>query len=321
MMERQLNHMVRLVDDLLDVSRITRGEMELRKEEISIQDVLRLAIENSKPALDSGGQIFREAIPEDLIKAHGDPTRLAQVVSNLLVNAAKYTPSGGEISLSARTENDRIIIQVKDSGAGIPPDMLESVFEMFGQVNRTLDRAQGGLGIGLALARKLVEMHQGRIFAESPGIGKGSTFTVELPNVPTIARAKHTPTISKPSHEEHPVKKICVVDDNVDGAASLGMYLEMLGHNVTIFHSGPEALEEIKRDLPDVIFLDIGLPGMTGYEVARAIRSLPRGDKPFVAAVTGWGTDEDRRKTSEAGCDVHLTKPIDLAEMERLLGA
>ncbi len=319
MMERQLNHMVRLVDDLLDVSRITRGEMELRKEEISLEDVLSLAVENSRPAIDSGGQVFHREILDEGIKVYGDPTRLAQIVSNLLINAAKYTPPGGEISLQAHAENDLVIIRVKDSGAGIPADMLESVFEMFGQVNRTLDRAQGGLGIGLALARKIVEMHGGRVFAESPGVGKGSTLIVELPRVRTSTAVSHKPVVNKISNVEDGVKRICVIDDNVDGAASLGMYLEMLGHDVKVFHSGPEALEAIKEKLPEVIFLDIGLPGMTGYEVAKTIRSLPHGNEPFVAAVTGWGTDDDRRKTAEAGCDAHLTKPIDLAEVERLL--
>lgn len=320
MMERQLNHMVRLVDDLLDVSRITRGEMELRKEDISLEDVLTLAIENSKPAIDSGGQAFHLEIPDKEIKVHGDPTRLAQIVSNLLTNAAKYTPPGGDIVLQAHAESDRVVIKVRDSGAGIPPDMLESVFEMFGQVNRTLDRAQGGLGIGLALARKIAEMHGGRVFAESPGVGMGSKFIVELPRVNTSTKVSHKAAVDKISSVEDGVKRICVIDDNVDGAASLGMYLEMLGHEVRIFHSGPEALEVIKDTLPQVIFLDIGLPGMTGYEVAKTIRKLPHGNEPFVAAVTGWGTEDDRRKTAEAGCDVHLTKPIDLAEVERLLG-
>jgi len=320
MMERQLNHMVRLVDDLLDVSRITRGEMELRKEEISIEDVISLAVENSSPAIDSGGQVLHREILDEGIKVHGDPTRLSQIVSNLLINAAKYTPPGGEISLQAHAENDRVVIRVKDSGAGIPPDMLESVFEMFGQVNRTLDRAQGGLGIGLALARKIVDMHGGRVFAESPGVGKGSVFIVELPTTNTSTAVSHKPVVNGISDVEDGVKRICVIDDNLDGAASLGMYLEMLGHDVKVFHSGPEALKAIKDTLPEVIFLDIGLPGMTGYEVAKTIRKLPHGNEPFVAAVTGWGTDDDRRKTAEAGCDAHLTKPIDLAEVERLLG-
>jgi PAS domain S-box-containing protein len=320
MMERQLNHMVRLVDDLLDVSRITRGEMELRKEEIAIEDVLSLAVENSRPAIDSGGQVFHREILDKAVTVHGDPTRLAQIVSNLLINAAKYTPPGGEISLQAHAENDRVVIRVKDSGTGIPPDMLESVFKMFGQVNRTLDRAQGGLGIGLALARKIVEMHGGRVFAESPGVGQGSTFIVELPRASASTTVSDKPVVNKISNVGNGVKRICVIDDNVDGAASLGMYLEMLGHDVKVFHSGPEALEVIKDTLPEVIFLDIGLPGMTGYEVAKTIRSLPHGNEPFVAAVTGWGTDDDRRKTAEAGCDAHLTKPIDLGEVERILG-
>lgn len=320
MMERQLNHMVRLVDDLLDLSRITRGQMELRKENISIQDVLNVAIENSKVALDHGGQVFHREIPHDEIKVYGDATRLAQIVSNLLINAAKYTPADGQIRLRAHAANGRIMIEVQDSGAGIPPDMLDSVFEMFSQVNGTLDRAQGGLGIGLALARKIAELHGGRVFAESAGIGKGSTFFVELPTLPTEAKTSQGSISSASPGVERHMKRICIIDDNIDGAESLGMYLEMLGHDVKIFHSGQEALEVIKDCLPEVIFLDIGLPGMNGYEVAKMIRALPGGKAPIIAAATGWGTDDDKRKTSEAGCDIHLTKPIDLTEVERLLG-
>jgi PAS domain S-box-containing protein len=318
-MERQLNHMVRLVDDLLDLSRITRGHMELRKEDISVQDVLDLAIENSKTALDIGGQVFHQEITREEIKVYGDATRLAQIVSNLLVNAAKYTPAGGQILLKAHAANGRIVIEVEDSGAGIPPDMLESVFEMFSQVNSTLDRSQGGLGIGLALARKIAELHGGRVFAKSDGMGKGSTFFVDLPTLPKAANTHQSLFNNGSPRTERHMKKIFIIDDNIDGAASLGMYLEMLGHDVKIFHSGQEALDVIKDRLPEVIFLDIGLPGMNGYEVAKTIRALPGGTAPLIAAATGWGTDDDRRKTAAAGCDVHLTKPIDLAEVERLL--
>lgn len=319
MMERQLNHMVRLVDDLLDVSRITRGQMDLRKEDVSIQDILTLAIESSTPAIDTGGQVFHYEIPSAVIKTHGDPTRLAQIISNLLVNAAKYTPPGGDISLTARARDGRVVIQVRDTGAGIPSEMLDCVFEMFSQVNRTLDRSQGGLGIGLALARKIVEMHGGDIHVESAGVGKGSVFTVELPRIIRDPEAVSASESIEATREEDRMKRVFIIDDNIDGAASLGMYLEMLGHQVSIFHSGPAALEQLQQHLPDIIFLDIGLPGMTGYEVAKTIRSMPHGNEPLIAAVTGWGTEEDKRKTAAAGCSIHLTKPIDLAEVERLV--
>ncbi len=320
MMERQLNHMVRLVDDLLDVSRITRGQLELKKERSLLQEIVSLAIECSMPTIAAGGQLLHQDIPAEPIAIMGDATRLAQLISNLLVNAAKYTPAGGQISLSAHTQGDRVLIQVSDTGVGIPHDMLDCVFEMFSQVDRTLERSQGGLGIGLALARKIVEMHGGQIQAQSAGTGKGSIFTVNLPRLVEEPVCPPTRNINAISSKELHVKNVCIIDDNVDGAASLGIYLEMLGHHVTIFHSGNEALAQLQGGLPDVIFLDVGLPGMSGYEVAKAIRAMPDGSRPLVAAVTGWGTDDDKRKTAAAGCDIHLTKPIDLTEVDRLVG-
>lgn len=319
MMERQLSHMVRLIDDLLDMSRITRGLMDLRKEHTSLRNIIENAVEASRPAINAGEHTLSILLPDQDQVVYGDPTRLSQVISNLLINAAKYTPNQGHISLEEHTEDGSLVIQVRDDGLGIPSNMLDNVFEMFGQINRSLHRAQGGLGIGLALVRKLVELHGGEIRAESAGLGKGSTFTVRLPIIADNAPQTTAHEDKKERQIKGPMKEILVVDDNVDGAASLAMYLEMLGHKVTIAHSGPEAMEAVNKAMPQVIFLDIGLPGMSGYEVAKAIREMPHGKEPLVAAVTGWGTEEDKRKSAEAGCNLHLTKPIDLAETEGLL--
>lgn len=321
MMDRQLTHMVRLIDDLLDVSRITRGQLELRRENVALRSVIDHAVEASMPSITSGGHSLTTTIPPEEIIINGDPTRLAQVISNLLVNAAKYTPANGSINLRAQVEAGTIAISVSDNGLGIPAEMLERVFEMFGQVNQTLDRAQGGLGIGLALVKKLVEMHGGEVRAESAGIGKGSTFTIRLPIVLPMIREPKTTQKADPMMTKNHMKEILVVDDNVDGAASLAMYLEMLGHKVAIAHDGREALAATQGAMPQIVFLDIGLPGMSGYEVARSIRAMPHGDEPLLVAVTGWGTEEDKRKSSEAGFNIHLTKPIDLAEAEKILTA
>jgi len=319
MMSRQLSHMVRLIDDLLDVSRITRGKLELRIEDITLQNVVDLAVESSKPAIDTARHTLSVELPLEDIQLHGDLTRLSQVLSNLLLNAAKYTPEGGFIKLSASMEGGFVVVQVSDNGIGIPQEMLRAVFEMFGQVNQTLDRAQGGLGIGLALVKNIVELHKGEIRAESLGSGKGSTFTVKLPAqvLKRIVVAEDPKAAA--IEEEVPMKKILVVDDNVDGAMSLKLYLELLGHEVGVAHTGHEAISHVMKEMPALIFLDIGLPGMSGYEVAHKIRELPHGKQPIIAAVTGWGTEEDKRKSLEAGCNVHLTKPIDLSEAEKLL--
>ena len=283
MMERQLSHMVRLIDDLLDVSRITSGKVTLRKEQVLLRTVAETAVEASRPVIVAAGHALKLALPEEPVWLAADPTRLAQVMTNLLTNAAKYTPEGGCIELSASREGGEVIVRVTDTGLGIPPGMLAEVFEMFTQVNRTLERCQGGLGIGLALVKRLVEFHGGTITAESPGLGQGSTFTVRLPLVeacagPTEERSTaETPSVQPPMSG----RRVLVVDDNVDGAESLANMLQIGGHEIRTAHSGPAALDAARPFNPEVVFLDIGLPGMNGYEVAKHCATSRRSAGPY----------------------------------------
>ena len=321
MMERQLSHMVRLIDDLLDVSRITSGKVTLRKEQVLLRTVAETAVEASRPVIVAAGHALKLALPEEPVWLAADPTRLAQVMTNLLTNAAKYTPEGGCIELSASREGGEVIVRVTDTGLGIPPGMLAEVFEMFTQVNRTLERCQGGLGIGLALVKRLVEFHGGTITAESPGLGQGSTFTVRLPLVeacagPTEERSTaETPSVQPPMSG----RRVLVVDDNVDGAESLANMLQIGGHEIRTAHSGPAALDAARPFNPEVVFLDIGLPGMNGYEVAKRLRAEPSLSGAVLVALTGWGSDDDKRRSREAGFDFHLTKPVELTAIERIL--
>ncbi len=318
MMERQLAHMVRLVDDLLDVSRISRGKVDLRLSPLQVQAVLDHALEASRPAIDLGGHSLVLQVPLHPLPVSGDLTRLAQVVSNLLNNAAKYTPSGGRIELSARAEGDRAVIQVKDNGTGISAEMLPRVFDLFAQVDRTLARAQGGLGIGLSLARQLVGLHGGEIEAESSGLGLGSCFTVRLP-----LAGEPPPQAFVPGDADRAMTatatRVLVVDDNVDGAESLALMLGLQGHEVRTAHDGAAALQLAAGWRPDVVLLDIGLPGMSGYEVARRLRSQQPDPALMLVAVTGWGTEDDQRRSAEAGFDHHLTKPVEATALEAVL--
>lgn len=316
MMERQLSHMVRLVDDLLDVSRISRGKVDLRLQRLNLQTVLDNALESSRHAIESAGHLLSVEMPEQTLWIDGDLTRLAQVVSNLLNNAAKYTPSGGRIELSAQAQGGQAEIRVRDNGTGISADMLPRVFDLFAQVDGNLARSQGGLGIGLSLVRQLVELHEGEITAESPGLGQGSCFTVRLPlasgpNGPGNAGEPWAAAVSR--------RRVLVVDDNIDGAESLALMLGMLGHTVRTVHDGPQALLAAADWRPDVVLLDIGLPGLTGYEVARRLRSDRSTSGMLLVAVTGWGTAEDQRKSAEAGFDHHLTKPVEAGALEAVL--
>ncbi len=318
MMERQLAHMVRLVDDLLDVSRISRGKVDLRLSPLQVQAVLEHALEASRPAIDHGGHALVLQVPAHPLPVSGDLTRLAQVVSNLLNNAAKYTPSGGRIELSARAEGGQALIQVKDNGTGISAEMLPRVFDLFAQVDRTLARAQGGLGIGLSLARQLVGLHGGEIVAESPGLGLGSCFTVRLPLAGEPGPPAAMPATEGPGGATPPAR-VLVVDDNVDGAESLALMLGLQGHVVRTAHDGAAALELAAAWCPEVVLLDIGLPGMSGYEVARRLRAQRPAPGLMLVAVTGWGTEEDQRRSAEAGFDHHLTKPVEVAALEAVL--
>jgi CheY-like chemotaxis protein len=321
MMDRQVRHLIRLIDDLLDISRITRGKLELRKQRVPLALLLSNAVESSKPLIDSGKHTLTISVPDEPINLDVDPVRLAQVISNILNNAAKYTPNGGAISLTARHEHDTVQIEVKDNGVGISPQMLTKVFDMFSQVEPSMTRSQGGLGIGLTLARRLTEMHNGTVEAASPGPGQGSTFTVTLP----YAEKPHT--APGESAVEHGVThafrsaphRVLVVEDQVDVAQSLKDLLSLLGQDTHIAYNGPDALQAAKDFKPELIFLDIGLPGMTGYEVARTLRAEEKTPKPRLIAVTGWGDERNIALAREAGFDRHLTKPVDPLEIQQIL--
>ena len=318
-MERQVEHMVRLIDDLLDVSRITRGKIELKKERVDVRKVLDTALELSRPFIEESRHELLVSTPEEALLFDADPVRMAQVVSNLLNNAAKYTPEGGRIELSAERDGNEVVIRVRDNGVGLTSEALSKVFELFNQVGKTLDRSQGGLGIGLALVKRLVEMHNGHVTAESEGLGKGSTFIVRLPLAATqkiggrrVAGDHRSRSLSIP-------RRILVVDDNVDGAETLAMLLMLSGHTVERAHTGPDALKAAHAFQPRVMFLDIDLPGMSGYEVARQLRSDSTMDGLILVALTGWGSEDDRRQAKNIGFDHHLTKPVEIEKLHSLL--
>lgn len=321
MMERQLAQMVRLVDDLLDVSRITRNSLELRKESVELTTVIQSAVETCKPLIDSLGHSLEMDLSRAKVLLEADATRLSQVFANLLNNAAKYTQRGGSIRVAATTVNHSVLVSVKDNGAGIPPQMLSRIFEMFTQVDRSLERAEGGLGIGLTLVRRLVEMHGGTIEARSEGNGHGSEFIVRLPVVD--AEPPAAPAVSKATMRADVFKdrRFLVVDDNEDSATSLGLLLQLLGAQTRTVHDGQSALELAASFKPEVILLDIGLPKLNGYEVCRRLRTQPTGKDALIVACTGWGQEEDRRRSQEAGFDLHLVKPVDPARLETLLAS
>ncbi len=306
MIDRQLQHMVRLIDDLLDVSRITRGKLQLRKEPVPLTAMLQDALGTTRPLLDHELTV---SLPDEPIYLDADPVRLAQVFANLLNNACKYTEKGGRIWLTATQEGAAVRVTVKDTGIGIDRAHLPRLFRMFSQVESALERSRGGLGIGLSLARGLVEMHGGTITASSEGPGKGTEFTVRLPILMDLpARVQGASLqLTKPVAGH----KILVVDDNHDGAESLGMLLELQGNEVDTAHDGCEALLKAEAFEPDVVLLDIGLPKMNGYEVCAALRARPATKRVVIVALTGWGQEEDRRKAELAGFDAHLVKPVD----------
>lgn len=320
MMERQVQHMVHLVDDLLDVARISTGKVELRRQRIDLKTAVAAAVEISASLLEGAGHELSIELPDEPLPLEADATRLTQVVSNLLNNAAKYTPAGGAIRLSARRDGDAVQLAVTDNGIGLAPDALAKVFEMFTQVPGPDGRPQGGLGIGLSLVRSLVMLHGGTVSASSPGPGQGSTFTVRLPLAAAAPADRDDAAVGKenPSMEK---LNVLVVDDNVDAAESLGLLLEMEGHTTHLAHDGKQALALAPRIKPDIIFLDIGLPDLSGYDVARQLRADPGLQRTMLVALTGWGTQDDRRRSDEAGFDRHLTKPAELPAVEKLLQA
>jgi signal transduction histidine kinase len=318
MMDRQLVHMVRLIDDLLDVSRVTQGKVELRKERIELAEVVRSAVEVGRPWIDSAGHSLTVDLPSEPIWIDGDLTRLAQVVGNLLNNAAKYTPEGGRIRLAVRGADDTSEISVSDNGVGIPAAMQSKVFQLFTQMDNHLDRARGGLGIGLALVKQLVDMHGGTIDLESAGEGRGATFYVRIPRALPPMPASRTEVLESQSPTSQPLR-ILVVDDTIEVAQTIGWMLEEIGHDYQLVHDGRLALEAAKEYKPDAILLDIGLPGMDGYEVCRAFRK----DEAFrtipIIAQTGWGQDRDKASASAAGFNHHLVKPVRFEELEKVL--
>lgn len=318
MMERQIQHMVHLVDDLLDVARISTGKVELRRQRMDLREVVATAVETSASLIDAGGHRLTVEMPQQPLPMHADPTRIAQVVSNLLNNAAKYTPQGGHIALKGTVEGGEAVISVTDTGVGLEPEALAKVFEMFAQVPGT-GKPQGGLGIGLSLVKSLVGLHGGSVSATSPGSGQGSTFTVRLPLTEDhdMSTAPHPASASTTPGQ----LQVLVVDDNTDAAESLGVLLDIEGHAAHIAHTGAEALQVAQSQPLDVVFLDIGLPDMTGYDVAKRMRMLPGMQKTLLVALTGWGTQDDRQRTRDAGFDRHLTKPAELPAVEELLRA
>lgn len=323
MMDRQLGHLVHLVDDLLDIARITANKLELKKQRVDLRSLVKSAVESSQPLIEGGGHAFSVTLPEQALFLDVDPIRIAQVIGNLLNNAAKYTPPGGVISLSASHVDDHVVISVTDTGVGIPEEALATVFDMFTQVERASHSVHGGLGIGLSLVRRLVEQHGGTVSAASPGLGKGCIFTVRLPLAAPVGAPDAAADAYAWKTMEPPPRalRVLVADDNMDAAGTLAALLEQGGHSVRLAGDGFQALKVARAFQPDIAFLDIGMPGMNGYEVARAFRQLPASDTVVLVAVTGWGTEDDRAQSRAAGFNLHLTKPVSMMEIEQLLAA
>ncbi len=327
--DRQISQMTRLIDDLLDIARITGDKLELRKQQVGVEEVFRAAIETSRPLIDGFGHELIVTLPGQPIYFEGDLTRLAQVVANLLNNAAKYTECGGRIWLTGERQGDDAVITVRDNGIGIPAKMLPCIFEMFTQVDRSLERspingAPGGLGIGLTLVRRLVRMHGGTIRARSDGPGKGSEFVVRLPMLVELGQTQLDSSRVDREDKQTPAAtslRILVVDDNHDSAASLDMLLRLTGNEVHVAHDGLEAVGMAHEFRPNLVLLDIGLPQMNGYDVARRIRQQPWGNDVALIALTGWGEEVDRNRSKEAGFDHHLVKPVDPAALLALLNS
>jgi signal transduction histidine kinase len=347
--ERQVAHLSRLVDDLLDVSRITRGKINLTKESLDVNSLIARAVETTHPLIAERAHDLVVEVPDEPVKVLGDPTRLTQALGNVLSNAAKYTDRGGRIAIAVRLDGAEVAIRVRDTGEGIPADLLPVIFNLFTQLDRTSGHAQGGLGIGLALVRRLVEMHGGSVTAHSDGVGKGSEFVIRLPvhveietstngasvglqpvgaaasvpaegPIPVLNGAFQSSTLEPPADLGDPVKRrILLADDNSDALESLATLLELGGHEVVTASNGALALECAERHRPEVVLLDIGMPMLDGYEVARRIRVQPWGQKITLVALTGWGQDSDRRRSREAGFDSHLVKPLDMDKLTELL--
>jgi signal transduction histidine kinase/ActR/RegA family two-component response regulator len=319
-MERQLQHLVRLVDDLLDVSRISRGKIELRKERIPLAAVVENALETCEALVKQQDAHLTVTLPEAPLYVDADKTRLAQALCNLVSNAAKYSDPGSTIWLTVTREGNQAVVSVRDNGVGIPAHMLPKVFDLFTQVDRSLEKAQGGLGVGLTIVKRLIEMHGGRVEARSEGQGMGSEFVIRLPLVLSVVNEKQQQG-SEPQKKQTGRHRILVVDDNVDSASSLAMMLKIMGSEVRTAHDGLEALEAAAAFRPDVNLLDIGMPKLNGYDACRRIRQQPWGKNIVIVALTGWGQDEDKKRSQEVGFDGHFVKPVEPVALEKLLAA
>ena len=322
--DRQVGQMSRLLEDLLDVSRMTRGQFALRREPLTLSTVIEQAIEIAQPVIEAAGHALAVTMPTQPIELAGDLTRLAQVFSNLFINAAKYTQRDGRIGLSVERQGDEVVARVTDNGIGIAAEQMPHIFEMFGQAESALDRSQGGLGIGLSLAKGFVEMHGGHISAESDGIGQGSTFVVRLPVARQAQRAASPESAHASAAAGAPARAGCrvlIADDLRDSADSLALLLASMGYEVQVTYDGEQALQAIETFRPDVALLDLGMPKMNGYELCRRIRALPEGGRLKLVAQSGWGKLEDRKRTRDAGFDHHIVKPIDPDALDALLRA
>lgn len=316
-MDRQVQHLIRLVDDLLEVSRITRGVIDVRQQPLDLRRVVHAAVDTCRAAIAANRHELHLSMPDERVVVVGDAVRLTQVFSNLLGNAVKYTNPGGHIWLSLRQRRNQAVVTVRDDGIGIPAEQLQAVFDMFTQVNRSSRRSQGGLGIGLTLVKSLVDSHGGRVEARSSGPGAGTEFVVELP----VAAGPVAPDPEVASVDPLPSRRILVVDDNVDAADTLARLLETLGSTVEVAYGGRQALDAVGRFRPDTLLLDIGMPEVDGYEVARTLRAMPDQANLLLIALTGWGQEHDQLRSREAGFNHHMVKPPHLAELRRLLSA
>jgi CheY-like chemotaxis protein len=311
---RQAMHLSRLLDDLLDVARVTQGRIELRRTIGPLAGCIHQALETAQPVVREREHRLTVSETFQPLHVNADHVRLAQAIGNIIINAAKYTPPGGDIRILTFSENNQAVIEVSDTGVGITPEFLPKVFDLFAQGDRSLDRSQGGLGIGLAVCRKLVEMHDGTVAASSAGPGRGATFTVRLP------LAVATPdAAAKAQSSSAPTRRVLIVDDNQDSADSLAMLLELDGHDVRAVYSAVDALEHVTTFAPEIVLLDIGLPGMNGYDVAQRIKAMPH--PPRLVAVSGYAQREDKERSVAAGFSAHLVKPVDIVALKKVLGA
>ena len=319
---RQVHRMSLLLDDLLDVSRITRGQLELKKDYVDLKSVVGVAVETARPLMDAKQHQLTVHLPTENIKLEADPLRLSQVIGNLLTNAAKYTDPEGVIALNARIENAELVISIRDNGIGLREEVMPGLFTMFSQVNSAVDRAEGGLGIGLALVKGLVALHGGRVEVKSEGLGRGSEFTVHLPHKVLAPMSTVAEEADSGAANANSVRRgrVLVADDNRDAAESLALVLRFAGYEVSIAFNGVEALEVGARERPNAGLIDIGMPGMSGHEVARRMRLEAWGKNAVLIALTGWGQEQDKQAAIAAGFDAHLTKPVDPVDIERVLG-